>query len=396
MARMRRLGYSARIIMAIGLTTQRARPSLFARLKDVPWLLVLLVVGLTGVSCGMLYSAAGGDWEPWAQRQLIFVAVGVVLMLAAALLDIRTWFRFAYLVYVAGVLLLLGVEIAGVAGMGAKRWLDLGFVRIQPSEFVKIGVVLALARYFHGMPQERIGNPLFLLWPAFLVLLPAALVLVQPKLGSAVLIGFTALVVFFVAGVRLWKFVVLGGLVAAAVPIAWSFLHDYQKRRVLTFLNPESDPLGSGYHIIQSRIALGSGGIWGKGFAQGSQSQLQFLPEKQTDFIYSVLAEEFGLVGSLGLLFVYMCILASLFGIAARTRSQFARLLAIGVAAMFFANVFVNIAMVTGLLPVVGEPLPLMSLGGSAMIATLTALGLAMSAFVGRDRTISRSGDDTV
>jgi rod shape determining protein RodA len=382
--------------MTIGLTTHRSRPSLIARLKDVPWLLVLLVVGLTAVSCAMLYSAAGGDWEPWAQRQAIFVGIGVALMLSAALMDIRTWFRFAYLVYFLCVLLLLGVEIAGVVGMGAKRWLDLGFVRVQPSEFVKIGVVLVLARYFHGMPQERLGNPLFLLWPAFLVLLPAALVLVQPKLGSAVLIGFTARVVFFVAGVRLWKFVVLGGLVAAAVPIAWSFLHDYQKRRVLTFLNPESDPLGSGYHIIQSRIALGSGGIWGKGFAQGSQSQLQFLPEKQTDFIFAVLAEEFGLAGSLGLLVVYLCILAFLLGIAARTRSQFARLLAIGVAAMFFANVFVNIAMVTGLLPVVGEPLPLMSLGGSAMIATLTALGLAMSAFVGRDRTISRSGDDTV
>jgi rod shape determining protein RodA len=382
--------------MTIGLTTHRSRPSLIARLKDVPWLLVLLVVGLTAVSCAMLYSAAGGDWEPWAQRQAIFVGIGVALMLSAALMDIRTWFRFAYLVYFLCVMLLLGVEIAGVVGMGAKRWLDLGFVRVQPSEFVKIGVVLVLARYFHGMPQERIGNPLFLLWPAILVMVPAAMVLVQPKLGSAVLIGFTALVMFFVAGVRLWKFMVLGALVAGAVPIAWSLLHDYQKRRVLTFLNPESDPLGAGYHIIQSRIALGSGGMWGKGFAQGSQSQLQFLPEKQTDFIFAVLAEEFGLVGSLALLGVYFCILAFLLGIAARTRSQFARLLAIGVAAMFFANVFVNIAMVTGLLPVVGEPLPLMSLGGSAMIATLAALGLAMSAFVGRDRTISRSGEDVV
>jgi rod shape determining protein RodA len=382
--------------MTIGLTTHRSRPSLIARLKDVPWLLVLLVVGLTAVSCAMLYSAAGGDWEPWAQRQAIFVGIGVALMLSAALMDIRTWFRFAYLVYFLCVMLLLGVEIAGVVGMGAKRWLDLGFVRVQPSEFVKIGVVLVLARYFHGMPQERIGNPLFLLWPAILVMVPAAMVLVQPKLGSAVLIGFTALVMFFVAGVRLWKFMVLGALVAGAVPIAWSLLHDYQRRRVLTFLNPESDPLGAGYHIIQSRIALGSGGMWGKGFAQGSQSQLQFLPEKQTDFIFAVLAEEFGLVGSLALLGVYFCILAFLLGIAARTRSQFARLLAIGVAAMFFANVFVNIAMVTGLLPVVGEPLPLMSLGGSAMIATLAALGLAMSAFVGRDRTISRSGEDVV
>jgi rod shape determining protein RodA len=382
--------------MTIGLTTHRSRPSLIARLKDVPWLLVLLVVGLTAVSCAMLYSAAGGDWEPWAQRQAIFVGIGVALMLSAALMDIRTWFRFAYLVYFLCVMLLLGVEIAGVVGMGAKRWLDLGFVRVQPSEFVKIGVVLVLARYFHGMPQERIGNPLFLLWPAILVMVPAAMVLVQPKLGSAVLIGFTALVMFFVAGVRLWKFMLLGALVAGAVPIAWSLLHDYQRRRVLTFLNPESDPLGAGYHIIQSRIALGSGGMWGKGFAQGSQSQLQFLPEKQTDFIFAVLAEEFGLVGSLALLGVYFCILAFLLGIAARTRSQFARLLAIGVAAMFFANVFVNIAMVTGLLPVVGEPLPLMSLGGSAMIATLAALGLAMSAFVGRDRTISRSGEDVV
>jgi rod shape determining protein RodA len=382
--------------MAIGLTTHRARPGVFGRLREVPWLLVLLVVLLTAVSCAMLYSAAGGDWEPWAQRQAIFVGIGIAMMLAAALIDIRDWFRFAYLVYALGVLLLVGVEIAGVVGMGAKRWLDLGFVRVQPSEFVKIGVVLVVARYFHSMPQERMSNPLFLIWPGLLIVVPAMLVLVQPKLGSALLIGFTGLVVFFAAGVRLWKFALLGACVAGAVPVAWSFLHDYQKRRVLTFVNPESDPLGAGYHIIQSRIALGSGGIWGKGFAQDSQSQLQFLPEKQTDFIFAVLAEEFGLVGSLSLLGVYAMILIFLLAIAARARSVFARLLAIGVAAMFFANVFVNVAMVAGLLPVVGEPLPLLSLGGSAMIASLIAMGLAMSCFVGRDRTISRSGEDAV
>jgi rod shape determining protein RodA len=380
--------------MAIGLTTHRARPGLLGRLKDVPWLLVLLVSMLTAVSCAMLYSAAGGDWEPWAMRQAVFAGVGLSLMLFVALVDIRDWFRFAYVVYAAGVLLLLGVEVAGVVGMGAKRWLDLGIVRVQPSEFVKLGVVLVVARHFHGMPPERLSNPLFLVWPALLVLVPAALVLVQPKLGSALLIGFTGLVVFFAAGVRLWKFALLGTLVAAAVPVAWSFLHDYQKRRVLTFVNPESDPLGAGYHIIQSRIALGSGGIWGKGFAQGSQSQLQFLPEKQTDFIFAVLAEEFGLVGSLSLLAAYAAVLVFLLAIAGRARSTFARLVAIGVAAMFFANVFVNVAMVAGLLPVVGEPLPLLSLGGSAMIASLIAIGLAMSCFVGRDRTISRSGDD--
>ncbi len=382
--------------MALGLSSQRARPGVFGRLKEIPWLLVLLVVLLTAVSCAMLYSAAGGDWEPWAQRQALFVSVGLALMLTAALVDLRDWFRMAYAAYVIGVVLLVGVEIAGVVGMGAKRWLDLGVVRVQPSEFVKIGVILVVARYFHSMPQERMSNPLFLVWPGLLVVVPAALVLVQPKLGSALLIGFTGLVMFFAAGVRLWKFGVLFAAVGAVVPVAWSFLHDYQKRRVLTFMNPESDPLGSGYHIIQSRIALGSGGIWGKGFAQGSQSQLQFLPEKQTDFIFAVLAEEFGLVGSLSLLAVYAVILMFLLAIAARARSTFARLLAIGVAAMFFANVFVNVAMVAGLLPVVGEPLPLLSLGGSAMIASLIAMGLAMSCFVGRDRTISRSGDDGI
>lgn len=382
--------------MAIGLSSHRARPGVFGRLKEVPWLLVLLVVLLTAVSCAMLYSAAGGDWEPWAQRQALFIAVGLIAMLSAAVIDLRDWFRIAYAVYVIGIVLLVGVEIAGVVGMGAKRWLDLGVVRVQPSEFVKIAVILVVARYFHSMPQERMANPLFLIWPAILIMLPAALVLVQPKLGSALLIGFTGLVVFYAAGVRLWKFGVLFAAVGAAVPVAWSFLHDYQKRRVLTFMNPESDPLGSGYHIIQSRIALGSGGIWGKGFAQGSQSQLQFLPEKQTDFIFAVLAEEFGLVGSLSLLAVYAVVLMFLLAIAARARSTFARLVAIGVAAMFFANVFVNVAMVAGLLPVVGEPLPLLSLGGSAMIASLTAMGIAMSCFVGRDRTISRSGDDTI
>lgn len=382
--------------MALGLSSQRARPGVFGRLKEIPWLLVLLVVLLTAVSCAMLYSAAGGDWEPWAQRQALFIGIGLVAMLTAALIDLRDWFRIAYAAYVIGVVLLVGVEIAGVVGMGARRWLDLGVVRVQPSEFVKIGVILVVARYFHSMPQERMSNPLFLIWPAILVMLPAALVLVQPKLGSALLIGFTGLVVFYAAGVRLWKFGVLFAGVGAAVPVAWSFLHDYQKRRVLTFMNPESDPLGSGYHIIQSRIALGSGGIWGKGFAQGSQSQLQFLPEKQTDFIFAVLAEEFGLVGSLSLLAAYAVVLMFLLAIAARARSTFARLVAIGVAAMFFANVFVNVAMVAGLLPVVGEPLPLLSLGGSAMIASLAAMGIAMSCFVGRDRIISRSGDDTI
>jgi rod shape determining protein RodA len=260
---------------------------------------------------------------------------------------------------------------------------------------MKIALVLTLARYFHSLSLEEIGNPLYLVWPTLLVFVPAGLVFKQPDLGSAILLVLTGAAIFFLAGVRIWKFLVLGGGALAAIPVAWGFLRDYQKQRVLMFVNPESDPLGAGYHIIQSKIALGSGGLWGKGFLQGTQSHLQFLPEKQTDFIFTMLSEEWGFVGGLLLIGLYTLILLYGIGIALRSRNQFGRLMAMGVVVSFYVYAFINMAMVMGMLPVVGEPLPLVSYGGTAMMTLLISFGLLINVYVHRDNFIGRHGSDT-
>ena len=364
----------------------RERPSLGQKLAEVNWLLVALICLAAGVGFAMLYSAGNGSYQPWASRQMLRFAVGLALMLAVALVDIRLWYRYAYALYGLALALLVAVEVAGVAGMGARRWIDLGPFQLQPSEIMKVALVLALARYFHGIAHEDIGRLPLLLLPAAMTALPVALVLRQPDLGTALLIAMTAAGLFFAAGVRLWKFGLGLGLLLAAVPLAWRFLlHDYQRERVRVFLNPESDPLGAGYHAIQSKIALGSGGLFGKGFLQGTQSHLNFLPERQTDFIFTMLAEEFGLAGSLALIGIYLLILAYGIAIALRARSQFGRLLAMGVMLTFFLYLFINIAMVTGLLPVVGVPLPLVSYGGTAMLTLLFGFGLVISTSIHRD-----------
>jgi rod shape determining protein RodA len=340
----------------------------------------------------MLYSAAGGDFDPWADRQMVRFAVGLVLMLSVAVVDIRIWLRYAYLIYAGALALLVAVEIAGEIGMGAQRWIDLGFFQLQPSELMKVALVLALARYFHGLEIDSVGRVLPLVPPLALVAMPALLVLKQPDLGTAGMLIMGGGALFFAAGVRLWKFGVLlaGGL--AAIPVAWNLLHDYQKNRVLTFLDPERDPLGSGYHILQSKIAFGSGGVFGKGYLLGTQSHLNFLPEKQTDFIFTMLAEEFGLVGALTLLLIYAVLIGYGFAIALRSRSHFGRLLAMGLTFNLFLFVFINTAMVMGVIPVVGVPLPLISYGGTAMLTVLIGFGLIMSVYVHRDARIGRHG----
>ncbi len=366
------------------------------KLKQVNVGLILIISVVSSIGFGMLYSAAGGSWDPWASRQMIRFAVGIALMLTVAVVDQRLWFRIAYGLYFAAFVLLVIVDLAGAIGMGAQRWLEIGgIIQIQPSELMKIALILTLARYFHGLTLEEIGNPLYLLWPAFLVLMPAALVAKQPDLGSAILLVLMGAVMFFLAGVRVWMFLVIGGGGMAAVPVAWKFLRDYQKQRVLTFLNPESDPLGAGYHIIQSKIALGSGGVWGKGFLQGTQSHLQFLPERQTDFIFTMLSEEWGFVGGVVLIGLYVLILLYGLGIALRSRSQFGRLTAMGVIATFYVYAIINMSMVMGLLPVVGEPLPLVSYGGTSMMSLLIAFGLLINVYVHRDQFIGRWGSGT-
>jgi len=317
-------------------------------------------------------------------------------MIAISLIDIRIWMRYSYFFYSSTLFLLIIVELFGTVGMGAQRWLNFGYFNLQPSELMKITLILALARYFHGGSIEDVGRPMYLIPPLLMIGLPAALVFRQPDLGTSLLLVIASGAIFFTAGVRMWKFGVIIALGIGAMPVAWQFLHEYQKRRVLTFLNPESDPLGAGYHIIQSQIALGSGGIFGKGFMQGTQGHLRFLPEMQTDFIFTMLAEEFGMIGGLGLLTLYGLIIIYGFAMTLRSRNQFGRLVGAGVTTTFFLYVFINIAMVMGLIPVVGVPLPLISYGGTAMMTLLIGFGLLLSVWIHRDIMIGRRGGDEV
>ncbi len=375
-----------------GLSTQGPQLTFGAKFRMINWGLVLLVCSISSTGLALLYSAAGGQWDPWAKAQLIRAIPGLVLMIGIALVDIRIWMRLSYALYLCVLMLLVAVEVMGHIGMGAQRWINLGFFVLQPSELMKPALTLALARYFHGLTLEEIGKPLMLIPPLFLVFTPVGLVLLQPNLGTALLLILGSGAVFFTAGVRLWKFAIAIGGGLSAIPIGWEFLHDYQRNRVYTFLNPELDPLGRGYNIIQSKIALGSGGLFGKGFMMGSQSQLMFLPEKHTDFIFVVLAEEFGMVGALAILILYFLLLVYGFVIALSCRNQFGRLVGVGLTTQFFLYMFVNVAMVMGLIPVVGIPLPLVSYGGTAMMTLLICVGFLLSVSVHREVRISRAG----
>jgi rod shape determining protein RodA len=358
---------------------------LAGKLWNVSWLYIVLLCALAGVGYAALYSAAGGSPEPYASRHVLRFALGLVLMLSIALVDIRFLARLAWPAYIGAIGLLVLVARMGHVGKGAQRWIELGGLQLQPSELAKIALVLVLASWFHRASWERIGNPLFLIVPVILVLIPVGLILKEPNLGTAVICALVGVSVFFAAGVRWWKFLLVALPVPFAAKIAYGQLHDYQRARIDTFLNPESDPLGAGYNIIQSKIALGSGGMWGKGFLQGTQGHLNFLPEKQTDFIFTMLGEEFGFVGGLCVMGLLMLIVIGGMLIALRCRHQFGRLVALGISFNFFMYVFVNIAMVMGAIPVGGVPLPLVSHGGSAMITVMVGFGILMSCHVHRD-----------
>lgn len=375
-----------------GVSARNPQLTLGAKIRSINWGLVLLICVITGVGIALLYSAAGGKWDPWAKSQLIRFVPGFALMLMMALIDIRLWLRFAYFIYFGVFLLLIVVEVMGHIGMGAQRWINFGPFVIQPSELMKPALTLALARYFHGLTLDQIGKPLLLIPPMLMVFAPVGLVLLQPNLGTALLLTMCGAAIFFASGVRLWKFAIAIGGALSAIPIGWEFLHDYQRQRVYTFLDPETDPLGAGYNILQSKIALGSGSLFGKGFMMGTQSQLMFLPEKHTDFIFVVLAEEFGMAGALGLLFLYCLLLSYGVYITLTCRNQFGRLVGVGLTTTFFLYMFVNVAMVMGLIPVVGIPLPLVSYGGTAMMTLLIGVGLLLSVSVHREIRIPRSG----
>lgn len=361
------------------------------RLRALPWPMLTAVLGLGFFGLLVLYSAAGGSITPWALNQGVRLVILLCLMFAVSQVDLSFWAKYAYPLYIVILISLIGVEIIGKVGGGSQRWLDLGFIRLQPSEFMKLAIVLALARYFHFLPRVHTEQLVNLLPPLALIAVPAALVILQPDLGTALMITIGGISILFLAGVQWWLFAGGFATIAAALPIVWELMHEYQRKRVLIFLNPESDPLGSGYHITQSKIAIGSGGIFGKGFLSGTQSHLQYLPELHTDFIFATMAEEWGLVGGLFILGCWAVILSWGLGVALNCRTQFARLAAAGLTCTLFFYVMINTMMVMGLAPVVGIPLPLVSYGGSAMLTVLIALGVLMS--IARDQSRSMLTD---
>lgn len=368
-------------------------PTGWRKILFVSWPLVFLTAAVAGVGCLMLYSVAGGRAETWAEPQMKRFVVGLIAMFAIGFTPIWIWRNVSVVAYVASVLLLVAVELVGSVGMGAQRWLELGPVRIQPSELMKIALVLLLAAYYDWLDPRRVSRPFWVIVPVVLILVPAALVLKQPNLGTAILILATGGAVMFAAGLSLWYFgaviALVTGLVFAVLESKgtdWQLIEDYQFRRIETFLNPEADPLGAGYNIMQAKIALGSGGWSGKGFMQGTQSQLNFLPEKHTDFIFNTLAEEFGFVGGISLLVLYALIMLFTFLSAQSIRDRFSALVIYGIGATFFFLIAVNMGMVMGLLPVVGVPLPLVSWGGSQLIIMMAGFGLIQSAHIHRPR----------
>ncbi|WP_194745662.1 rod shape-determining protein RodA [Thermaurantiacus tibetensis] len=349
------------------------------RLLAQPWGIILLVLGIGGFGALVLYSAAGGSMEPWAASHLIRLAAMTLLMLLVGLVPPAAWLHLAFPLYGLVLAALVLVEAVGALGGGSQRWLDLGFIRLQPSELMKLALVLALARVYRFLPLAHAGRPHGLWLPLLLVALPVGLVLLQPDLGTALTLVAGGATVMFLAGLPVWLFVAPLVLGAAALPLFFNLLHDYQKARVLIFLDPGADPLGAGYHITQSKIAIGSGGLAGKGFLEGSQSHLFYLPEPHTDFIFATMAEEWGLVGGAALLAAYGLLFAWGWRVAFRARDMFQRLVAGGLVMTIFYYVLINLMMVMGLAPVVGLPLPLMSYGGNAMLTVMPALGILIA-----------------
>jgi rod shape determining protein RodA len=356
-----------------------------AKIWRINWGLVLVLTAIAAVGVLALYSAAGGRFEPWAGRHAMRYGLALGLALVVALIHPRVWLMLAWPIYIVSMLLLVAVDVVGKIGMGAQRWLVVGPIQIQPSEIAKVAVILVLARYYHGLSREQAIRFLYTLPPLIVIMAPVGLVMVQPDLGTAMMVLLGGAALLFLAGVRIWMFLAAAVAAVGCLPFAWSFMHEYQRKRVLTFLDPDRDPLGAGYHITQSKIAIGSGGLFGKGFGKGTQSALNFLPEKQTDFIFTTFVEEWGMAGAFVLLGLFVLVLLWGFSIALRSQHHFGRLVALGVTSMMFLYVFINTSMVMGLLPVVGVPLPLVSNGGTAMVSVMFACGLLIGVNVYRD-----------
>jgi len=367
------------------LTRPGERDRLVVKLSELDWVFVLALCLIAGAGALMLFSIAGSSWTPWAAAHVIRFGICLLMMIALAMIDVRVWFALAYPIYGIGLLLLVAVEAVGDTRLGAQRWLSIGGFSFQPSEVMKLGIVLGLARLYHGVSAEKARLSWWLLIPAAMIGLPVLLVAHQPDLGTAMLILMTGAAIVVLAGLS-WKIIAAGvaAFLAIVPPFVMFVMHDYQRERVLNFLHPERDPSGTGYHSLQSMIALGSGGLLGKGYGLGSQSQLNFLPEKQTDFIFATLAEEFGFVGCVSVLVLYAAVIFMALRTAYLSHSHFGRLAAAGVTATFTLYVLINGAMVMGLAPVVGVPMPMLSYGGTVMLTVMIGFGLVQSVRVHR------------
>ncbi len=363
------------------------------KLSRFSWGLFVPMCMVLAISIVVLYSAGGGNWKPFALSQLMKIVLGFGVFFYAAFTNIKTWVKSAYLIYAVALIMIVLVTFVGHTGMGAQRWLNLGFIHIQPSELIKIALVLALARYFAWFNSVELGQFKNYIAPMLMLLVPFGLIVAQPDLGTALSLGMITVGMFYIVGANKKWFIIAMILGLMAAPVVWfGGLHDYQRGRIITFLNPDSDIQGAGYQINQAKIAFGSGGMTGKGYMAGTQSQQSFLPEKQTDFIFTMLGEEFGFIGAFGLLMIYTWIVVLLFWTAKMCRNRFGQLICFGFMLNFFVYYFINISMVLGLLPTVGVPLPLMSFGGSSLLSLMFGFGLCQNAHIHKDQQLSAKG----
>ncbi len=360
------------------------------KIKSINYPLLVLIVILFFIGLAVLYSISNGDFYSWPLKHSQRFMLGLVIFFIVILFDLRIIFGYAYIIFLLSIISLIAIPFFGIESNGATRWISIAGISLQPSEFVKYTLILALARYFHSINNDNSFIKTLII-PLIITIIPVLLVITQPDLGTALIILLGGLSLFWISGLNYKYFIVGIFSIICSLPILWQYLKEYQKDRVLTFFNPERDPLGNGYHIMQSKIALGSGGIFGKGYMEGTQSHLNFLPEMQTDFIFTMLGEEFGFIGTLTLLIIYASLIIISIRLALKSRSLFSKYLSLGVSNVFFIYIFVNIGMVTGLLPVVGVPLPFISYGGSSMLAVMFGFGLLMNCYINRNTIIEKT-----
>ena len=349
------------------------------KIKNLNYLLIFLLILLSFIGAAGLYSAAEGSYQPWTSRHLIRFYIFLIMAVIISVIDIKIIYKYSYLLFILSLVLLISVEIIGVLGKGATRWIKIFGFSIQPSELVKVTIILALAKFYHDLKFENIKKISFLFFPFLILTIPFIFVVIQPDLGTSLSILILGVFILFLTGIRLWKFLLGFTVIIISIPLFLRFIKPYQRDRVISFLDPESDPLGQGYQLIQSKIALGSGGGTGKGFLQGTQSYLEYLPEKQTDFIFTLIGEEFGFLGTIFIIFLFILLIGVCYFISIKCFHVFGRIIALGVASNIFIYVFMNIAMVSGLMPVVGIPLPLISYGGSVMLSIMISIGLVLN-----------------